>query len=71
MEIYLFLEILDANWTAHLDALTSLKEGIHLRSYAQVQPAQEFKREALEIYNQMIENIKKEYVENLIRIEVQ
>jgi preprotein translocase subunit SecA len=71
IERFLFLEILDTNWTSHLDALTSLKEGIHLRSYAQVQPEQEYKREALEIYNHMIENIKKEYVENLIRIEVE
>jgi preprotein translocase subunit SecA len=71
LERYLFLEVLDTNWIAHVDALDNLKEGIHLRSYAQIQPVQEYKRESFELYNEMIETITKEFIERLMKIKVQ
>ena len=71
LERYLFLEVLDTNWIAHVDALDNLKEGIHLRSYAQNQPVQEYKRESFELYNEMIETITKEFIVRLMKIKVQ
>jgi preprotein translocase subunit SecA len=70
LEKYLFLEVLDTNWIAHVDALANLKEGIHLRSYAQNQPVQEYKKESFELYNIMIETITKEFIERLMRIQI-
>ena len=70
LEKYLFLEALDTNWIAHVDALANLKEGIHLRSYAQNQPVEEYKKESFELYNIMIETITKEFIERLMRIQI-
>ena len=54
------LQSIDSNWREHLSALDYLRQGIHLRGYAQKQPKQEYKREAFELFNQMLDTVKNE-----------
>ncbi len=54
----LLLQILDKNWKEHLAAMDYLRQGIYLRSYAQKNPKQEYKREAFEMFQQLLEDIK-------------
>jgi preprotein translocase subunit SecA len=63
------LQILDAHWREHLAALDHLRQGIHLRGYAQKNPKQEYKREAFELFGAMIESVKLEVTKTLIHIE--
>ena len=65
------LQILDANWKEHLAAMDYLRQGIHLRGYAQKNPKQEYKREAFEMFSRMLDSIKHEVVETLSRVQVQ
>jgi len=65
------LQILDAHWKEHLAAMDYLRQGIHLRGYAQKNPKQEYKREAFEMFSAMLEEIKKELVSVLTRVQVQ
>lgn len=64
------LQVLDQQWKDHLAAMDHLRQGIHLRGYAQKNPKQEYKREAFEMFTQMLERIKHEVVRILTRVEV-
>lgn len=66
----IMLQILDHNWKEHLAAMDYLRQGIHLRGYAQKNPKQEYKREAFEMFSEMLEGIKQDVVTTLMRAEV-
>src|SRR5690606_34958570 len=59
-ERMVLLQSFDSNWRDHLSALDYLRQGIHLRGYAQKQPKQEYKREAFELFRQLIDQVKNE-----------
>ena len=65
-EVMLFT--LDSHWKEHLAAMDYLRQGIHLRGYAQKNPKQEYKREAFEMFSRMLESIKLEVVQILSRL---
>ncbi len=69
-ERYTMLQILDAHWREHLAALDHLRQGIHLRGYAQKNPKQEYKREAFELFGALIESVKLEVVKTLTSVEI-
>jgi preprotein translocase subunit SecA len=69
-ERYATLQILDSHYREHLAALDHLRQGIHLRGYAQKNPKQEYKREAFELFGAMIEAVKLEVTKHLLMIEV-
>jgi preprotein translocase subunit SecA len=69
-ERYVVLQILDAHWREHLAALDHLRQGIHLRGYAQKNPKQEYKREAFELFGAMIEAVKLEVTKTLIAVQI-
>jgi preprotein translocase subunit SecA len=69
-ERYVMLQILDGHWREHLAALDHLRQGIHLRGYAQKNPKQEYKREAFELFGAMIEAVKHEVTRNLVAVEI-
>jgi preprotein translocase subunit SecA len=64
------LRVLDTHWKEHLAAMDYLRQGIHLRGYAQKNPKQEYKREAFEMFSAMLENIKREVVMILSKVQV-
>jgi preprotein translocase subunit SecA len=64
------LQTLDSHWKEHLAAMDYLRQGIHLRGYAQKNPKQEYKREAFVLFNQMLERIKHEVVAVLCKVQV-
>ncbi|WP_144729324.1 preprotein translocase subunit SecA [Extensimonas perlucida] len=70
-ERMVLLQSLDANWRDHLAALDYLRQGIHLRGYAQKQPKQEYKREAFELFRQMLDQVKSEVTKTLMTVQVQ
>ena len=61
----------DTNWRDHLSALDYLRQGIHLRGYAQKQPKQEYKREAFELFRQLLDQVKNEVTRVLMTVQVQ
>jgi preprotein translocase subunit SecA len=65
------LQNLDMHWKEHLAAMDHLRQGIHLRSYAQKNPKQEYKREAFELFAEMLENIKFDVISILSRVQIQ
>jgi preprotein translocase subunit SecA len=65
------LQTLDSHWKEHLAAMDYLRQGIHLRGYAQKDPKQEYKREAFEMFSRMLSAIKQEVVEVLTKVRVQ
>ena len=69
-ERYVTLQILDAHWREHLAALDHLRQGIHLRGYAQKNPKQEYKREAFELFGAMLEAVKLEVTKTLISVQI-
>jgi preprotein translocase subunit SecA len=69
-ERYMMLQILDSHWREHLAALDHLRQGIHLRGYAQKNPKQEYKREAFELFGAMLEGLKLEVTRTLVAVEV-
>jgi len=69
-ERYRTLQILDAHYREHLAALDHLRQGIHLRGYAQKNPKQEYKREAFELFGAMIEAVKLEVTKHLMLVEI-
>lgn len=71
LEKQLMLQILDRHWKEHLAAMDYLRQGIHLRGYAQKNPEQEYKREAFQLFEQLLGNVKLELVQTLARIQVQ
>ncbi len=66
----IMLQHLDAMWKEHLAAMDHLRQGIHLRGYAQKNPKQEYKREAFELFTQMLDEIKSEVVSILSKVQV-
>ena len=64
------LQVLDAQWKDHLAAMDHLRQGIHLRGYAQKNPKQEYKREAFEMFTQMLERIKHDVIAVLTKVQV-
>ena len=64
------LQSLDSHWKEHLAAMDYLRQGIHLRGYAQKNPKQEYKRESFELFSQMLENLKIEVVSLLSKVQV-
>ncbi len=64
------LQVLDTAWKEHLAAMDYLRQGIHLRGYAQKNPTQEFKRESFELFNQLLERIKHETIAVLSKVQV-
>ncbi|MFH7565388.1 preprotein translocase subunit SecA [Oceanimonas smirnovii] len=70
-ETSVMLQTLDNLWKEHLAAMDHLRQGIHLRGYAQKNPKQEYKRESYELFTQMLENLKREVVSILSRVRVQ
>ena len=64
------LQSIDTHWREHLAALDYLRQGIHLRGYAQKQPKQEYKREAFELFGSMLDSIKREVTRHLMAVQV-
>jgi len=64
------LQSIDQHWREHLAALDYLRQGIHLRGYAQKQPKQEYKREAFELFGAMLDSIKREVTRHLLAVQV-
>jgi len=64
------LQSMDTHWREHLSALDHLRQGIHLRSYAQKQPKQEYKREAFELFSAMLTGIKAEVTQITTTVQV-
>jgi len=67
----LLLQQIDQHWREHLAALDHLRQGIHLRGYAQKNPKQEYKREAFELFEAMLEAIRREITQVLMTVRIQ
>ncbi|WP_418357941.1 preprotein translocase subunit SecA [Shewanella basaltis] len=65
------LQTLDGLWKEHLAAMDHLRQGIHLRGYAQKNPKQEYKRESFELFQQMLESLKNDVISVLSKVQVQ
>ncbi|QYK05633.1 preprotein translocase subunit SecA [Shewanella zhangzhouensis] len=65
------LQTLDGLWKEHLAAMDHLRQGIHLRGYAQKNPKQEYKRESFELFQQMLETLKHDVISILSKVQVQ
>jgi preprotein translocase subunit SecA len=65
------LQTLDRNWREHLAALDHLRQGIHLRGYAQKNPKQEYKREAFELFASMLDAVKHEVTRIVMNVQIQ
>jgi len=66
----LMLQTLDQHWREHLAALDHLRQGIHLRGYAQKNPKQEYKREAFELFSDMLDRVKQDVVRIVLTVQV-
>ncbi|MHB1791093.1 MAG: preprotein translocase subunit SecA [Acidiferrobacteraceae bacterium] len=66
----IMLQVLDAQWKDHLAAMDHLRQGIHLRGYAQQNPKEEYKREAFDLFSAMLDRIKREVITTLARVEI-
>ena len=66
----IMLQNVDLHWREHLSALDHLRQGIHLRGYAQKNPKQEYKREAFELFSSMLDVIKREVTQVLMTVQV-
>ena len=64
------LECLDKQWKDHLATMDQLRQGIHLRGYAQKNPKQEYKRESFELFSEMIQRFKNEVVSILSKVQI-
>jgi preprotein translocase subunit SecA len=65
------LQNIDTQWREHLAALDHLRQGIHLRGYAQKNPKQEYKREAFELFGAMLDQIKNEVIRTIMTVRIQ
>ena len=70
LEKHVMLNVLDQNWKEHLARMDYLRQGIHLRGYAQKQPKQEYKKEAFELFSELLEKVKREVISLLARVRV-
>ncbi|MEO8487021.1 MAG: preprotein translocase subunit SecA [Betaproteobacteria bacterium] len=66
----LMLQTLDHHWRDHLAQLDQLRQGIHLRGYAQKNPKQEYKREAFELFSDMLDRVKQDVVKVMLTVQV-
>jgi preprotein translocase subunit SecA len=66
----LMLQTLDQHWREHLGSLDHLRQGIHLRGYAQKNPKQEYKRESFELFSDMLDRIKQDVVKIVLTVQV-
>ncbi|AMP89889.1 preprotein translocase subunit SecA [Legionella pneumophila] len=67
----IILQTLDNHWREHLAAMDQLRQGIHLRGYAQKDPKQEYKKEAFSLFTMMLDNLKYEVIRILSSVEIQ
>ncbi|MCP1635108.1 preprotein translocase subunit SecA [Kerstersia gyiorum] len=67
----ILLQAMDMQWRVHLSALDHLRQGIHLRGYAQKNPKQEYKREAFELFSDMLDRVRNEVVKVLMTVRIQ
>ena len=70
-ERMVLLQSIDTHWREHLSSLDYLRQGIHLRGYAQKQPKQEYKREAFELFGQLLDSVKNEVTKLLMTVKIQ
>jgi preprotein translocase subunit SecA len=70
-ERVVLLQTIDGQWREHLSALDYLRQGIHLRGYAQKQPKQEYKREAFVLFGQLLDSVKNDVTRVLMNVRVQ
>ncbi|MEZ7847111.1 MAG: preprotein translocase subunit SecA [Polaromonas sp.] len=70
-ERMVLLQSIDTHWREHLSALDYLRQGIHLRGYAQKQPKQEYKREAFELFGQLLDSVKNDVTKVLMTVRIQ
>jgi preprotein translocase subunit SecA len=70
-ERIVLLQTIDQHWRDHLSALDYLRQGIHLRGYAQKQPKQEYKREAFELFGQLLDAVRNDVTRVLMNIRLQ
>ena len=70
-ERMVLLQSIDTHWREHLSSLDYLRQGIHLRGYAQKQPKQEYKREAFELFGQLLDAVKNDVTRLLMTVQVQ
>jgi len=71
IEKQIMLQVLDTLWKEHLASMDQLRQGIHLRAYAQKNPKQEYKRESFELFEQLLSNLKYEVVKFLSHVQIQ
>ena len=67
----IMLQVIDSQWREHLSALDHLRQGIHLRGYAQKNPKQEYKREAFELFSDMLDRVRDEAIKVLMTVRIQ
>jgi len=67
----IMLQVIDTQWREHLSALDHLRQGIHLRGYAQKNPKQEYKREAFELFSGMLDRVRDDVVRVLMTVRIQ
>ena len=67
---YYVLQSLDTHWRDHLAALDHLRQGIHLRGYAQKNPKQEYKREAFELFEALLDQVRAEVTRLLMTVQI-
>ena len=70
LEKHIMLNVLDQSWKEHLARMDYLRQGIHLRGYAQKQPKQEYKKEAFELFSEMLEHVKRQVISLLARVRI-
>jgi preprotein translocase subunit SecA len=70
-EKQVMLQVLDTSWKEHLQTMDHLRQGIHLRGYAQKNPKQEYKREAFELFQSLLENIKRDVIKVISHVRIQ
>ena len=71
IEHQVMLQILDTRWKEHLLAMDHLRQGIHLRAYAQKQPKQEYKRESFELFQDMLSDVQRTAISTLCRMQIE
>lgn len=71
IEKQIMLQVLDTLWKEHLATMDHLRQGIHLRAYAQKNPKQEYKRESFELFQSLLDNLKYEVIKFLSHVQIQ
>ena len=70
LEKHLMLNVLDQSWKEHLARMDYMRQGIHLRGYAQKQPKQEYQRESFELFSEMLDKVKQDVITLLARVRI-